>query len=105
MEGGERSDLLVDVESDDIQRDSGVSDDMDSLKAELKETKDKLNDALSEVAVGQVLQENLCSVERQKVLNLGGLTVNEKTNILQFLVVTRGGTCNHANIIVRGYQR
>ena len=68
MEGRERSDLLVDVESDDnIQRDSGVSDDMDSLKAELKETKDKLNDALSEVAVGQVLQENLCSVERQKV--------------------------------------
>ena len=67
MEGGERSNLLVDVESDDIQRDSGVSDDMESLKAELKETKDKLNDALSEVAVGQVLQENLCSVERQKV--------------------------------------
>ena len=68
MEGRERSDLLVDVESDDNrQRDSGVSDDMDSLKAELKETKDKLNDALSEVAVGQVLQENLCSVERQKV--------------------------------------
>ena len=71
MEAGERSDLLVDVESDDINRDSGVSDDMDSLRAELKETKDKLNDALSEVAVGQVLQENLCSVERQKVkLNL-----------------------------------
>ena len=67
MEGGERSDLLVDVESDDTQRDSVVSDDMDSIKAELKETKDKLNDALSEVAVAQVLQENLCSVERQKV--------------------------------------
>ena len=72
MEGGERSDLLVDVESDDTQKDTGASDDtdMDSLKAELKETKDKLNEALSEVAVAQVLQENLCSVERQKVLNL-----------------------------------
>ena len=71
MEGGERSDLLVDVESDDTQKDTGASDDtdMDSLKAELKETKDKLNEALSEVAVAQVLQENLCSVERQKVLN------------------------------------
>ena len=71
MEGGERSDLLVDVESDDTQKDNGSSDDtdMDSLKAELKETKDKLNEALSEVAVAQVLQENLCSVERQKVLN------------------------------------
>ena len=81
MEGGERSDLLVDVESDDTQKDNGSSDDtdMDSLKAELKETKDKLNEALSEVAVAQVLQENLCSVERQKVLNLGGLTVNEIT--------------------------
>ena len=84
MEGGERSDLLVDVESDDTQKDTGASDDtdMDSLKAELKETKDKLNEALSEVAVAQVLQENLCSVERQKVLNLAGLTVNEKTNFL-----------------------
>ena len=71
MEGGERSDLLVDVESDETQKDTGASDDtdMDSLKAELKETKDKLNEALSEVAVAQVLQENLCSVERQKVLN------------------------------------
>ena len=71
MEGGERSDLLVDVESDDTQKDTGASDDtdMDSLKAELKETKDKLNEALSEVAVAQVLQENLCSVERQKVLS------------------------------------
>ena len=84
MEGGERSDLLVDVESDETQKDTGASDDadMDSLKAELKETKDKLNEALSEVAVAQVLQENLCSVERQKVLNLWGLTVNEKTNFL-----------------------
>ena len=72
MEGGERSDLLVDVESDETQKDTGASDDtdMDSLKAELKETKDKLNEALSEVAVAQVLQENLCSVERQKVLNI-----------------------------------
>ena len=72
MEGGERSDLLVDVESDETQKDTGASDDtdMDSLKAELKETKDKLNEALSEVAVAQVLQENLCSVERQKVLKL-----------------------------------
>ena len=71
MEGGERSDLLVDVESDETQKDPGLSDDtdMDSLKAELKETKDKLNEALSEVAVAQVLQENLCSVERQKVLD------------------------------------
>ena len=63
---------MVDVESDDTQKDTGASDDtdMDSLKAELKETKDKLNEALSEVAVAQVLQENLCSVERQKVLNI-----------------------------------
>ena len=67
MEGEERSDLLVDVESDDTQRDFGSSDDIASLKVELKETKDKLNEALSEVAVAQVLQENLCSVERQKV--------------------------------------
>ena len=62
---------MVDVESDETQKDPGLSDDtdMDSLKAELKETKDKLNEALSEVAVAQVLQENLCSVERQKVLD------------------------------------
>ena len=80
MEGGERSDLLVDVESDETQKDTGATDDTDkdSLKAELKETKDKLNEALSEVAVAQVLQENLCSVERQKVLNLGGLILMRK---------------------------
>ena len=40
---------------------------MDKIKEELKNTKEKLNDALSEVAVAQILQENLCSVERQKV--------------------------------------
>ena len=42
-------------------------DDVEKLKSELQETKDKLNDALSEVAVAGILQENLCSMERQKV--------------------------------------
>ena len=42
-------------------------EEVESLRAELKKTKDKLDNALSEVAVAQVLQENLCSVERQKV--------------------------------------
>ena len=42
-------------------------DDFEKLKSELQETKEKLNDALSEVAVAGILQENLCSMERQKV--------------------------------------
>jgi len=42
-------------------------DDVEKLKSELQETKEKLNDALSEVAVAGILQENLCSMERQKV--------------------------------------
>ena len=44
-----------------------TQDDVEKLKSELQETKDKLNDALSEVAVAGILQENLCSMERQKV--------------------------------------
>ena len=68
MEGKDASDLLVDVGCDAPHREAEAeAQNVNSLKAELKETKDKLNDALSEVAVAQVLQENLCSVERQKV--------------------------------------
>ena len=37
------------------------------VKEELGQTKKRLDDALSEVAVAQILQENLTSVERQKV--------------------------------------
>ena len=44
-----------------------TQDDVEKLKSELQETKEKLNDALSEVAVAGILQENLCSMERQKV--------------------------------------
>ena len=40
---------------------------LQEIKAELSETKKRLDDALSEVAVAQILQENLTSVERQKV--------------------------------------
>ena len=39
----------------------------ENIRAELEDTKKQLNEALSEVAVAQVLQENLTSVERQKV--------------------------------------
>ena len=53
MEGGERSDLLVDVESDDTQRDSVVSDDVDSLKAELKEM---VNTVLYEQLIQQIVR-------------------------------------------------
>ena len=40
---------------------------LQEIKKELTETKRRLDDALSEVAVAQILQENLTSVERQKV--------------------------------------
>ena len=43
------------------------SSELKEVKEELGETKKRLDDALSEVAVAQILQENLTSVERQKV--------------------------------------
>ena len=41
---------------------------IEKLRKELEKTKSELDDAKSEVAVSQILQENLCSVSRQKVL-------------------------------------
>ena len=43
------------------------SSDLKEVREELNETKKRLDEALSEVAVAQILQENLSSVERQKV--------------------------------------
>ena len=62
--GEDNSDTRVDMTASE-----SVTDDkeLETVKEELKKTKDQLNDALSEVAVAQVLQENLVSVERQKV--------------------------------------
>jgi len=40
---------------------------IEKLRKELEKTKSELDDAKSEVAVSQILQENLCSVSRQKV--------------------------------------
>ena len=43
------------------------SSELKEVREELNETKKRLDEALSEVAVAQILQENLTSVERQKV--------------------------------------
>ena len=68
MEGeGENSEQLIDIGIEESDTVTPTVSEVESLRAELKKTKDKLDDALSEVAVAQVLQENLCSVERQKV--------------------------------------
>ena len=68
MEGeGEKSEQLIDIGIEESDTVTPTVSEVESLRAELKKTKDKLDNALSEVAVAQVLQENLCSVERQKV--------------------------------------
>ena len=68
MEGeGEKSEQLIDIGIEESDTVTTTVSEVESLRAELKKTKDKLDNALSEVAVAQVLQENLCSVERQKV--------------------------------------
>ena len=68
MEGeGENSEQLIDIGIEESDTVTPTVSEVESLRAELKKTKDKLDNALSEVAVAQVLQENLCSVERQKV--------------------------------------
>ena len=68
MEGeGEKSEQLIDIGIEESDTVTPAVNEVESLRAELKKTKDKLDNALSEVAVAQVLQENLCSVERQKV--------------------------------------
>ena len=43
------------------------SSELKDVREELDTTKKRLDEALSEVAVAQILQENLTSVERQKV--------------------------------------
>ena len=43
------------------------SSELKDVREELNMTKKRLDEALSEVAVAQILQENLTSVERQKV--------------------------------------
>ena len=43
------------------------SSELKDVREELNTTKKRLDEALSEVAVAQILQENLTSVERQKV--------------------------------------
>ena len=68
MEGeGEKSEQLIDIGIEESDTVTPAVSEVESLRVELKKTKDKLDNALSEVAVAQVLQENLCSVERQKV--------------------------------------
>ena len=57
---------LIDI-LDDTERVTDTES-CENIKEELEKTKKQLDDALSEVAVAQVLQENLTSVERQKVV-------------------------------------
>ena len=55
---------LIDIGEENTTTDNS---ELQEIKKELTETKRRLDDALSEVAVAQILQENLTSVERQKV--------------------------------------
>ena len=54
---------LIDIGDETMTENSELKE----VKEELGQTKKRLDDALSEVAVAQILQENLTSVERQKV--------------------------------------
>lgn len=55
---------LIDIGEENTTTESS---ELQEVKEELGKTKKRLDDALSEVAVAQILQENLSSVERQKV--------------------------------------
>ena len=55
---------LIDIGEENTTTESS---EIQEVKEELEKTKKRLDDALSEVAVAQILQENLSSVERQKV--------------------------------------
>ena len=76
----------------DIGDSSGGYED---IKAELENTKKQLNEALSEVAVAQVLQENLSSVERQKVVKCTDCL--SSANDKNFLDRPGGGVGHHAD--------
>ena len=56
---------LIDI-GDDTENNTDQTH-IEEVKGELERTRKQLDEALSEVAVAQVLQENLTSVERQKV--------------------------------------
>jgi len=53
-------------EMDKGEIEAGQETELQRTKKELEKTKSELDDAKSEVAVSQILQENLCSVSRQK---------------------------------------
>jgi hypothetical protein len=62
----EDNDILEDSEQEK-QEEGGEDMEIERVKKELEKTKSELDEAKSEVAVSQILQENLCSVTRQKV--------------------------------------
>ena len=63
----EDNDILEDTEQEKTEEVGGEDMEIERVKKELEKTKSELDEAKSEVAVSQILQENLCSMTRQKV--------------------------------------
>ena len=67
MESPELEVDKVEVTAEQEKEEIVEETELERTKKELQKTKSELDDAKSEVAVSQILQENLCSVSRQKV--------------------------------------
>ena len=64
-EESEQKVVQLDAEA---RKEDGEENELEKVKQDLQKTKAELDEAKSEVAVAQILQENLCSVSRQKVI-------------------------------------
>ena len=59
---------VVQLDAEANEKEDGEENELEKVKQDLQKTKAELDEAKSEVAVAQILQENLCSVSRQKVI-------------------------------------
>jgi len=57
---------VVQLDAEANEKEDGEENELEKVKQDLQKTKAELDEAKSEVAVAQILQENLCSVSRQK---------------------------------------
>ena len=82
-EESEQEVVQLDAEA---RKEDGEENELEKVKQDLQKTKAELDEAKSEVAVAQILQENLCSVSRQKVICIPPLYYKLQVSMYRLLL-------------------
>ena len=85
-EESEQKVVQLDAEA---RKEDGEENELEKVKQDLQKTKAELDEAKSEVAVAQILQENLCSVSRQKVICIHPPIVQVTSTYLHYRLLLR----------------